>query len=249
MNNCKLPDCFPTSIESFETLPVELTNNCEYTLYGCEPNKKVKEKEILDEKFELISKEYNFLPLKHNKIGGCAGTRYGCDASENSIISPEVVKTKIEPELKTKTELFDKPVDKSKQIPRLIGGCAGTRYGCDTSGNTRRPPTESELVDKSADKLIETPLIGGCAGTRYGCDANGNAREPPIQPELIKVVPEQNRIVSESKAVKSEKNIIVSESKNIIISEKINDYSYEYNIIDIVIVVIMIILVYFLFRK
>ena len=50
--------------------------------------------------------------------------------------------------------------------PRLIGGCAGTQYGCDASGNAAGPPTE------------KPPLKGGCAGTQYGCDSSGNPRGP-----------------------------------------------------------------------
>ena len=287
MNTCKLPDCFPTSIESFESLPAELTNNCEYTLYGCQANKKEKEKEVLDEKFALISKEYNFLPLQHKKIGGCAGTQYGCDANGNTRGQPiqtESVKAPIvggcagtRYGCNSKKNPFIQPELEAKQVdiligkPNLKGGCAGTQYGCDANGNTRgspiqtesvkapivggcagtrygcdatkKPPTQTEIVSKSVDKLIEpSRLIGGCAGTRYGCDANGNAKETPTQTEIIKV-PEQNRITSESKPVKSE-------SKKIVISEKINKESDEYNIIHIGIgVIIVTFILYFLFKK
>jgi Fe-S cluster assembly iron-binding protein IscA len=264
MSTCKLPDCFPTSIESFESLPVELKNNCEYTLYGCDANKK--EKEVLDEKFALISKEYNFLPLQHKKIGGCAGTQYGCNATTKPSTQPELTKP-FDKLTKPVDKLIEPPrliggcagtqygcnANKSEELmkkpppPRLIGGCAGTQYGCDANGNARGPPVQTELVSEPNNKLPR--LIGGCAGTQYGCDANGNARGPPTQPELIKVpeknriIPEQNRIVPESKSVKSE-------SKNIVISEKINDESDEYNIIHISIgVIIITFLLYFLFKR
>jgi hypothetical protein len=57
-------------------------------------------------------------------------------------------------------------------------------------------------------------------------------------------------ISKKSKPVKSEQNRIVSESKNIVIPEKINDESDEYNIIHISIgVIIITFLLYFLFKR
>jgi hypothetical protein len=45
----------------------------------------------------------------------------------------------------------------------LIGGCAGTRYGC-------CPDQQTPKHDNYGSNCqIHPPLIGGCASTRYGC--------------------------------------------------------------------------------
>lgn len=49
---------------------------------------------------------------------------------------------------------------------QLVGGCAGTRYGCCTDGTTAK-------VDQQGSNCPQRPIIGGCAGTRYGCCKDG----------------------------------------------------------------------------
>ena len=50
--------------------------------------------------------------------------------------------------------------------PPLIGGCAGTRYGCCNDGVTSK-------VDSQGSNCPQPPLIGGCAGTQFGCCNDG----------------------------------------------------------------------------
>jgi len=55
--------------------------------------------------------------------------------------------------------------------PKLIGGCAGTIYGCCPDGiNPKTDPSGNNCM----------PLIGGCAGTIYGCCPN--SKEPKTDP-------------------------------------------------------------------
>ena len=49
----------------------------------------------------------------------------------------------------------------------LIGGCAGTRYGCCPSDGT------TSKIDDQGSNCPAPLLIGGCAGTRYGCCKDG----------------------------------------------------------------------------
>ena len=49
----------------------------------------------------------------------------------------------------------------------LIGGCAGTRYGCCPSDG------KTSKVDDQGSNCPPPLLIGGCAGTRYGCCKDG----------------------------------------------------------------------------
>ena len=49
----------------------------------------------------------------------------------------------------------------------LIGGCAGTRYGCCPSDGV------TAKVDNQGSNCPAPLLIGGCAGTRYGCCKDG----------------------------------------------------------------------------
>jgi hypothetical protein len=184
MNNCKLPDCFPTSLpvesfeslhvesfeslpvkyfESFESLPAEISNNCTYTLYGCEQNKNKKINKN-DENLELIIKEYK-------KMGAC-------NVEKKSKKSPENFLSILRP-----AKLRPANVPPIKEIP-LIGGCAGTRYGCDANGNPKQPPKEPDLQTNEVPKIYVVPKVGGCAGTRYGCDADGKSKQPPKEPEL-----------------------------------------------------------------
>ena len=72
--------------------------------------------------------------------------------------------------------------------PPLIGGCAGTRYGCCPDGITSRADYQGSNCPQP-----QPPLIGGCAGTQYGCCSDGvTARAdfqgsncPQPQPPLI----------------------------------------------------------------
>ncbi|KAL5008286.1 hypothetical protein ScPMuIL_013867 [Solemya velum] len=48
----------------------------------------------------------------------------------------------------------------------VVGGCAGTRYGCCSDGRT-------SAVDEHRSNCYEQPIVGGCAGTRYGCCSDG----------------------------------------------------------------------------
>lgn len=49
----------------------------------------------------------------------------------------------------------------------LLGGCAGTRWGCCPDGRTAR----SDPLGMNCGKAPK--LIGGCAGTRWGCCPDG----------------------------------------------------------------------------
>jgi hypothetical protein len=64
-------------------------------------------------------------------------------------------------------------LEKFKSIPNLIGGCAGTRFGCDINGNPRGP------------SVITTAIPINICNTEYGCDISGNPNYPSkIQGEL-----------------------------------------------------------------
>ena len=52
--------------------------------------------------------------------------------------------------------------------PPLIGGCAGTQYGCCSDGVTSKADYQGSNCPQPYP-----PLIGGCAGTRYGCCKDG----------------------------------------------------------------------------
>ena len=58
--------------------------------------------------------------------------------------------------------------------PPLIGGCAGTRYGCCTDGVTSK-------VNAQGSNCPAPTLIGGCAGTRYGCCNDGKTSKVDAQ--------------------------------------------------------------------
>ena len=69
---------------------------------------------------------------------------------------------------------------------RMIGGCAGTRYGCDSNGQPVTAPIPTETP--------EIPIrIGGCAGTRYGCNSNG---QPATEKELEEKILIESRIAN-----------------------------------------------------
>ena len=59
--------------------------------------------------------------------------------------------------------------------PPLIGGCAGTRYGCCPSDRT------TSKVDEQGSNCPAPVLIGGCAGTRYGCCKDGTTSKHDAQ--------------------------------------------------------------------
>jgi hypothetical protein len=55
-----------------------------------------------------------------------------------------------------------------KQQP-IIGGCAGTRYGCCPGCNIAKVDQMGSNCPKNPNPK---PLIGGCGGTQYGCCPN-----------------------------------------------------------------------------
>jgi len=63
------------------------------------------------------------------------------------------------------------PVQPSRPI---IGGCAGTRWGCCADGVTpRADPLGTNCGVPPAPIRPVRPRIGGCAGTRWGCCPDG----------------------------------------------------------------------------
>jgi hypothetical protein len=59
------------------------------------------------------------------------------------------------------------PCCNNNPSPPLVGGCAGTRYGCCPSDG------KTSKVDAQGSNCPAPTLIGGCAGTRYGCCKDG----------------------------------------------------------------------------
>ena len=121
-----------------------------------------------------------------DKIGGCAGTQYGCcpdkvtarnaDSSNCPVPSPTPSSCSASPYGCCPDNVTAKNATGSNC---LIGGCAGTQYGCCPDNVTAKNATGSNC------------MIGGCAGTQYGCcpdnvtakNVNGtNCPYPPIPP-------------------------------------------------------------------
>jgi hypothetical protein len=140
-----------------------------------------------------IPNESNLRPerrKRHEDIGGCAGTRFGCcddgvTAKRNYHGSncpphPHHHKDIIGGCAGTKYGCCDDGVTAKKDEKgsncQTIGGCAGTQYGCCDDGISPNPcPSGTSLVLDPKTSLATGKLIGGCAGTQYGCCSDGSA--------------------------------------------------------------------------
>lgn len=127
---------------------------------------------------------------RHEDIGGCAGTRFGCcddgvTAKRNYYGSncpphPHHHKDIIGGCAGTQYGCCDDGVTAKKNKKgsncQTIGGCAGTQYGCCNDGISPNPcPSGTSLVLDPKTSLAPGKLIGGCAGTQYGCCSDGSA--------------------------------------------------------------------------
>ena len=54
---------------------------------------------------------------------------------------------------------------------KMVGGCAGTRYGCCDDGETSSNKNGTNCPPKHHHHHHhhKRHMVGGCAGTRYGC--------------------------------------------------------------------------------
>ena len=76
----------------------------------------------------------------HNIVGGCAGTRYGCcydgETARADYSGSNCPHRRPEP--KPHPEPKPRPEPKPKPHKDIIGGCAGTQYGCCDDGTTAK---------------------------------------------------------------------------------------------------------------
>jgi hypothetical protein len=86
---------------------------------------------------------------RHQDIGGCTGTKYGCCDDGKTV--------------KKNFYGVNCPSSPQPHNKDIVGGCAGTQYGCCDDGQTAK-------VDVNGTNCQN---IGGCAGTQYGCCADG----------------------------------------------------------------------------
>jgi len=85
---------------------------------------------------------------EHKRIGGCAGTRFGC-CHDGVTAKRNYHGSNCPPH--------------PHHHKHLVGGCAGTQYGCCDDGVTA----------KSDENGSNCQYIGGCGGTQYGCCDDG----------------------------------------------------------------------------
>lgn len=56
----------------------------------------------------------------------------------------------------------------------VVGGCAGTRWGCCSDGRTPKADPLGTNCNGISPIIPAKPIIGGCAGTRWGCCPDGH---------------------------------------------------------------------------
>ena len=111
-----------------------------------------------------------------HKVGGCAGTRYGCCPDG---VTPK--KYENDPGCLRQARQELPGILGHGGVQHKVGGCAGTRYGCCPDGVTpKKYENDPGCLRQARQELpgILGPggvqhMIGGCAGTRYGCCADG----------------------------------------------------------------------------
>ncbi|XP_021340999.1 papilin-like isoform X4 [Mizuhopecten yessoensis] len=173
--------CTDTSCQSSDSRPDgDGTRNCQNTLYGCCQDGRTaslgprfqgcptdaQDSRCGLEKDRGPCSEFGAKWYYDSGRKGCFQFWYGgCDGNTNRFESEEDCQKHCSGYTGTVggTEVVVEPDE-----PILVGGCAGTRYGCcedrltSALGENRQGCPETEPV-----------LIGGCAGTRYGCCEDG----------------------------------------------------------------------------
>ena len=125
------------------------------------------------------------------RIGGCAGTRFGCcddgETAKNSHGSncpssprphhhKDIVGGCAGTQYGCCNDNTTAKVDVNGTNCQTVGGCAGTKYGCCNDGTSPNPcPKGTSLVLDPEQSMAPKRLVGGCAGTQYGCCSDGSA--------------------------------------------------------------------------